>query len=79
MQTLDLAWRDTWAQRIDALQTGAGEHALADLSADNLFLFRHAHDRVLESCVEDVKSSRVAFRFIHVRLTITPGGDTSPR
>ena len=43
MQTLDLAWRDAWAQRIHALQTGAGEHALADLSADNLYLFRHAH------------------------------------
>lgn len=43
MQTLDLAWRDAWAQRIRALQAGAGEHALADLSADNLYLFRQAH------------------------------------
>jgi len=43
MQTLDLAWRDAWAQRIQALQAAAGEQALADLSADNLYLFRQAH------------------------------------
>ena len=43
MPTLDLAWRDAWAQRIQALQASAGEHALADLSADNLYLFRQAH------------------------------------
>ena len=44
MQKLDLAWRDAWSARLQSLHTGLGEHALADVSADNLYLFREAHD-----------------------------------
>lgn len=43
MQVLDLAWREDWAPRLRALHAWEGAHALAEGSADNLYLFRAAH------------------------------------
>jgi hypothetical protein len=43
-QALDLAWRDAWAPRLRALHAGQGASTLADVSADNLYLFRDAHN-----------------------------------